>query len=151
MTKLVYFYGCKRLCNLCYRAPHTPIPQKIDTHTPEISGNCKTKTVAIQIIIANRYIICLSRWLSWMSSWLLIWWSWTRIPAEVHLKKSLQQALNPNLLRLFGSGHIILEVPCTAYHRMQFEHPPPPFAKSKKLSAGILLLQKFGRRKGISL
>ena len=28
--------------------PHTPIPQKIDTPIPATSGNCKTKTVALE-------------------------------------------------------------------------------------------------------
>ena len=39
--------------------PSTAIPQKIDTHTPEVLGNCKAKNVALQIVTANYFIFCL--------------------------------------------------------------------------------------------
>ena len=53
-----------------------------------------------------------------------------QIPARAHLTNRLQRALNPNLLRLFGSGSIIiLEVSCTANHCWHVNNPPLPLSQ----------------------
>ena len=62
--------------------------------------------------------------------------AWVRFPAESQLAKSLQQALNLDLLRLFGPGRvIILDVPCTAYHCRHVKDPPLP---QSQRAAGLL-------------
>ena len=53
-------------------------------------------------------IICVlrrgSERLSWMSLWLSRWWSWVCILTGTHPTTNRQQASNPNLANLFGSG-----------------------------------------------
>ena len=56
LLSLLLNYG---LYGLWYPIPHTPIPQKTDNHTPATSGNCKTKTLALQKLLQIIMFLCL--------------------------------------------------------------------------------------------